>query len=165
MIATEGPEAARLLGLKPERSRTATCVYFAAPHPPTDSTRILLDGEGLGPALNVAVTTNVSPSYSSGDEALVVTVVPGSTNPEIAVEIQGQMRRWFGDEVDDWRHVATYPIDHCQPDLRVGDPFRRSVDLGAGLFVCGDHRDTPSIQGALVSGRRTAEVLLGKSRP
>jgi predicted NAD/FAD-dependent oxidoreductase len=28
--------------------------------------------------------------------------------------------------------------------------------------VCGDHRDTPSIQGALVSGRRAAETILSK---
>jgi len=25
--------------------------------------------------------------------------------------------------------------------------------------VCGDHRDTPSIQGALVSGQRAAEAV------
>jgi tRNA pseudouridine-54 N-methylase len=35
-----------------------------------------------------------------------------------------------------------------------------AVDLGNGLFVAGDHRDTPSQQGALVSGRRAAEAVL-----
>jgi predicted NAD/FAD-dependent oxidoreductase len=34
------------------------------------------------------------------------------------------------------------------------------VRLASGLFVCGDHRDTASIQGALVSGRRAAEAVL-----
>ena len=29
-----------------------------------------------------------------------------------------------------------------------------------GVFVAGDWRDTPSIQGALVSGRRAAEAVL-----
>jgi predicted NAD/FAD-dependent oxidoreductase len=29
-----------------------------------------------------------------------------------------------------------------------------------GLWVCGDHRDTGSIQGALVSGRRCADAIL-----
>ena len=37
---------------------------------------------------------------------------------------------------------------------------RRPVDLGDGRFVVGDHRDTPSIQGALVSGRRGATAVL-----
>ena len=38
--------------------------------------------------------------------------------------------------------------------------MRRAVALGDGLFVAGDHRDTPSTQGALVSGRRAAEAVL-----
>ena len=32
--------------------------------------------------------------------------------------------------------------------------LRRPVDLGDGVYVCGDHRDTPSIQGAMASGAR-----------
>ena len=41
--------------------------------------------------------------------------------------------------------------------------FRRPVRLSAAdgtLYVAGDHRDTSSIQGALVSGRRAAEAVL-----
>jgi hypothetical protein len=34
------------------------------------------------------------------------------------------------------------------------------VALGEGLFVAGDHRDSPSIQGALASGWRTAGAVL-----
>jgi len=30
-----------------------------------------------------------------------------------------------------------------------------------GLFVCGDHRDTASIQGAMISGRRAAAAVRG----
>jgi predicted NAD/FAD-dependent oxidoreductase len=40
--------------------------------------------------------------------------------------------------------------------------IRRPVDLGGGLFVAGDHRDTASIQGAMVSGRRTAQAVLNR---
>jgi|GEM_PF-4513427 len=36
---------------------------------------------------------------------------------------------------------------------------RTAVSLGDGLFVCGDYRDTASIQGALVSGNRAAEAV------
>jgi predicted NAD/FAD-dependent oxidoreductase len=32
------------------------------------------------------------------------------------------------------------------------------------LVVCGDHRDTGSIQGALVSGQRAAEAVLAGLR-
>jgi predicted NAD/FAD-dependent oxidoreductase len=41
------------------------------------------------------------------------------------------------------------------PPLQVRAP----VTLGDGVFVCGDHRDTASIQGALVSGQRAAEAV------
>jgi predicted NAD/FAD-dependent oxidoreductase len=37
--------------------------------------------------------------------------------------------------------------------------FRQPVVLGDGLFVCGDHRDTASIQGAIVSGRRASAAV------
>jgi len=36
---------------------------------------------------------------------------------------------------------------------------RAPVTLGDGIFVCGDHRDTASIQGALVSGERATEAV------
>jgi hypothetical protein len=39
-------------------------------------------------------------------------------------------------------------------------PLRRRVRLAPGLYVCGDHRDTSSIQGALASGRRAATTAL-----
>jgi predicted NAD/FAD-dependent oxidoreductase len=35
------------------------------------------------------------------------------------------------------------------------------VRLASGVYVCGDHRDTASLQGALLSGRRAAEAILG----
>ncbi len=37
---------------------------------------------------------------------------------------------------------------------------KQRVTLGDGLFVCGDHRDTASIQGALFSGRRCGEAVV-----
>ena len=36
----------------------------------------------------------------------------------------------------------------------------RAVNLTNGLFVCGDHRDTATLDGALKSGRRAAEAVL-----
>ena len=39
-------------------------------------------------------------------------------------------------------------------------PAERPVRLASGLFVCGDHRDTASIHGAMLSGRRAAAAVL-----
>ena len=41
--------------------------------------------------------------------------------------------------------------------------FSRPVRLAEGLFVCGDHRDSATLDGALKSGRRAAEAVLAGS--
>lgn len=38
--------------------------------------------------------------------------------------------------------------------------FRRPVDLGNGVYVCGDHRDSATLDGAIKSGRRAADALV-----
>jgi predicted NAD/FAD-dependent oxidoreductase len=61
-----------------------------------------------------------------------------------------------------WRHLRTYAIAHALPvqtPEALAEPHRK-VRLSPGLYVCGDHRENGSIQGALVSGRRAAEALL-----
>ncbi|MDQ2757560.1 MAG: hypothetical protein M3Y71_13520, partial [Actinomycetota bacterium] len=59
----------------------------------------------------------------------------------------------------DWDLLVRHDVPHALPLTRAPLDVRQPVDLGDGLFVCGDHRDTPSIQGALVSGRRTARAV------
>ena len=71
-----------------------------------------------------------------------------------------QMKNWFGEQVDTWRHLRTYSIRHGQPDFQSKMAFRKFNQINSTLWICGDHRDTPSIQGAMVSGRRTAESLI-----
>ena len=57
-------------------------------------------------------------------------------------------------------HLTSVTVTGAQPAATVPLQHRRPVDLGEGLFVCGDHRDTPSIQGAMASGARTARAVL-----
>ena len=71
-----------------------------------------------------------------------------------------ELSRLYGVPTDGWEHLHTAEIREALPALPAGSPLRRDVALGDGLFVAGDHRDTPSQQGALVSGRRAAEAVL-----
>ena len=160
IIATEGPATAKLLGQESPLSRSVSCIYFSAPQAPSSSKAILLNGEKNGPALNVAIMSNISPSYSKNGKALIAVAIPNTIKPDSMEDVLIQMRKWFGDSVDSWEHIKTYSIEHGQPDLRPGDPFRKSIKNSEGVYICGDHRDTPSIQGALVSGRRAAEICL-----
>ena len=54
---------------------------------------------------------------------------------------------------------AARVLDLKSLDLRVFTP-RALVRLCEGLFVAGDHRDTPAIQRALVAGERAAAAAL-----
>ncbi|MFM7535978.1 MAG: NAD(P)/FAD-dependent oxidoreductase [Acidimicrobiales bacterium] len=159
VVATDGPQAAKLLGLAPVASRAVTGLWFAAPRPPERGKAIHLDGTGVGPALNVAVMSEVAPGYAPAGQALVVAAVPGAAGGDLEPAVRAQLRGWWGAQVDAWRLLRTYAIPHAQPDQ--SPPFhpRERVSLGEGLFVCGDHRDTASIQGALFSGRRCGDAV------
>ena len=66
------------------------------------------------------------------------------------------------DGVGAWRHLRTCRILPALPRQlppALAEP-ERPVRWQANLYVCGDHRDNASIQGAMVSGRRAAEAVI-----
>ena len=160
VIATDGPTASKLLQLPVVESRSVSCVYFSATKAPVDHKYIILNGEHNGPALNVAVMSNVSRHYAPEGQHLIAAAIPQSIDSNLEVAVREQLRSWWGSEVDEWQHLASYRIPHGQPDQSPPFSPKQRVRLTESLFVCGDHRDTASIQGALFSGRRCAEALL-----
>lgn len=159
VIATEGPVAAELLGLTPVGSKAAGCVYFAADAAPTESKCVILDGTGDGPVLNVAVMSNIAPSYAPAGKHLIAAALPATAEGDLETMARTQLRCWWGSQVDDWTHLSTYRIPHGQPAQSPPFSPKQAVALDDGRFVCGDHRDTASIQGALYSGRRCADAV------
>jgi len=166
VVATEAPEAARLAGLSAvPAGRGLTCLYFAAERAPHPEPILILDGDGTGPANNVAVPSVVAPGYAPPGAALVsasVLGVPAQDDAALEAAVRGQLTRWFGAGVARWRHLRTYRIPFAQPEQAPPalTPWRRDVHIRPGLYVCGDHRDNASINGALESGRRAAEAVL-----
>jgi phytoene dehydrogenase-like protein len=170
VVATEGPEAARLTGRIPDPgSSPVTCLYFAAERPPVEGPILVLNGEAEGPINSLCVPSEVSKRYAPDGAVLVsATVLEGHGFPAADIEAAArhQLEGWFGGWVRGWRHLRTYRIRHGQPGQRPPalSPPERPVRLGPGLYVCGDHRDTASIHGAMVSGRRAAEAVLADLR-
>jgi phytoene dehydrogenase-like protein len=170
VVATEGPAAARLVGERVVEpgSRSVGCVWFRAPRAPMTQKLIVLDGEQSGPALNVAVMSNISPDYvpahAPAGTALIAAACPGvaaGLEPEqLEGAVRAQLTSWWGPQVSSWTTLATQRIVHGQPSSDPPFSARRRQSLGEGLWVCGDHRDTPSIQGAMFSGRRCAEAIV-----
>lgn len=168
VVATEAPAAAELLGdhadIQPTAHRSTTCLYYSADAPPVSEGVLILDGEGVGPVNNVSVLTNVAPTYGPVGKALVSVVVLGDPEEDDAAlerAVRRQLLLWFGPEVQTWTHLRTYRVRYALPEQ--APPFltppERPVRLGDGLYVCGDHRATASIHGAMVSGRHAAEAV------
>jgi hypothetical protein len=59
-----------------------------------------------------------------------------------------------------WETLAVHHTPEAVPAMRPPHDPRRPVRLLAGLYVCGDHRDTSTVQGALHSGHRAASAIL-----
>ena len=160
VIATESPAASDLLGLPARESRVVGNVYFAADVAPTKEKLVILDGTGKGPVLNVAVMSNISEHYAPQGKHLISVALPGVVTGDLESIARTQLRGWWGAQVDSWTHLRTYAIAHAGPTQEPPFSPKQRVDLGGGRFVCGDHRDTGSIQGALYSGRRCGEAVV-----
>lgn len=184
VLATEEPMARSLMasvGAEGKLGASAgwhstTTFYFAADMAPVGEPILLLNGEGRagGPVNHAVVMTAVSKAYAPAGEELIAANVVGEAPQsdaemeQLAQDVRAQMRRWFGLQVDSWRLLAGFSIltalprqhsavwEKSAPSVRIGG----SKDPGARIFLCGDYRETSSIQGALASGRRAAEAII-----
>jgi phytoene dehydrogenase-like protein len=166
VLATDGRESARLLGdEKSFETVSCACLYFAAPKPPVAEPVLVLDGENTGPVTNLAVVSNVAPSYAPPGVSLMQATVVGNPerpDPDLESKSREQLARWFGPEVFGWRLLRLYRITDALPDQRppTPDPLSQPVRVSPWLFVCGEYQSLSSIHWAMVSGRRAAEAIL-----
>ena len=158
ILAVDPDTAARWLGFPRPAMHAVTTVWHAAVRPPTRDRLIALDIEH-GPLVNSVVMTNVAPEYSPDARALIATSYLGTQALPEPV-LHAALARVWGVEPTGWTLIATSVIARATPDLPAGSTLRRSVSTPDGMFVAGDWRDTPSTQGALVSGRRAADAAL-----
>jgi glycine/D-amino acid oxidase-like deaminating enzyme len=156
-VVAVDPVTAGELGIPGARMRSLTTWWYAADEPPADRPLLHIDAESRGPVANTVVMTGAAPTYSSDGRALVaVTAVGARSDVEALARVHaGEL---YGVDTAHWQLLRADVIERALPEHPAGQPLRRRVALGGGLFVAGDHRDTPSIQGALVSGRRVADA-------
>lgn len=165
VVATEAPEAHRLVGgVEPTAYRSTTTCYFAAGRPPLQEAILALNGTGAGLINTVTVLSNAQPAYAPPGKALVSASVlgtPSLADEELQKAVHRQLRDWFGGGVDGWRALRTVRVDYGLPDQAPPylSPPARSVRRRRGLYLCGDHRRTASLNGALASGRAAAHAV------
>ncbi|MEU4333791.1 FAD-dependent oxidoreductase [Micromonospora lupini] len=165
VVAVDPPAAAALLpALATVRMHSYTTYYHSAPEPPLAEPILLVDGDRREIVANTVVLSNAVPTYAPAGRHLVATSVVGPKAPPEST-IRAELTRLYGRSTADWTHLTTVVV----PDALPAAPppqgrLRKPVSMGEGLFVAGDHRDSPSIQGALASGWRAAGAVLEELR-
>ena len=166
VVATEGPEAANLLRDLPKmRTHPVTCVYYETDKPPTTEPVLILNGEGYGRINSVCVPSAIASTYAPGNKSLVAVTVLGDPFETDAIadrELKSELSQWFKGDTASWRFLKMYRISHAVPDQSPPALNRaeRAVKFRPGMYLCGDHRDNGSMNGAMVSGRRCAESII-----
>ena len=179
VVATDASTARALLGedlVEEPRWKGTTVVYFDAPASPLTRPMIALRTRPEdGPAAHLCVPSDIADGLAPDGRSLVSCTVLDGPGGRDAVQdrriedaVRDQCIDWFGNGAVDWRHLATVRIARALPDTPSGDaPVQRPASLdgatarfGGPIWMCGDHRDSASIQGAMQSGRRAAEAVL-----
>ncbi len=177
VVATESNAAAKLLSLPTLATQWSgtTTMYFASgsgsmPH----ETRpmLMLRGDELGPIQTATVLSRVAPSYAPPGQTLVSVTLsdqiakpnPCGDSNELVTAVLDQLASWLPCK-EDWRLLQTFRIPFGLPRNSLGDIMNpaKLVPWGgqSGIWICGDFCETPSIHGAMNSGRRVANTILG----
>ncbi|MEV6200828.1 NAD(P)/FAD-dependent oxidoreductase [Streptomyces sp. NPDC051771] len=163
VVATGQRIAGELLpGLRVPAGRTVTTLYHAAVRSPLDEPVLVVDARRR--FLNTCVLTAVQPRFSTDGRALVSTSVlgrPGPVETDAVVRALGEV---YGTETGDWEPVHRVTVTDALPAMPGSAPLVRDVRWAPGRYVCGDHRATGSLQGALASGARAARAVLDDLR-
>ncbi|MGW6985515.1 NAD(P)/FAD-dependent oxidoreductase [Streptomyces sp. NPDC054932] len=164
VVATGHGVAARLLpGLDVPRGRTVTTLYHAADRSPLAEPTLLIDAGRR--FLNTCVLTEVHPGYSQDGRALVSTSVLGKPGhvDEAAVRV-ALAEAYRSSDTENWEAVHRVTVHDALPAMPSPLPLSRTTRFTPGRYVCGDHRATGSLQGALASGTRAAREVLADLR-
>ncbi|MFF8291991.1 FAD-dependent oxidoreductase [Streptomyces sp. NPDC016309] len=161
VVATGARAAGELLpGLRVPDFHQVTVVHHTAPAAPLPDAALVLDADRAGPVSHSAVMSEVDPSRAPYGRVLVSSTVLGSPPDRLDQRVRRHLAALYGTGTDDWELLAVHHDPEAVPAMLPPHDPRRPVRLLGGLYVCGDHRDTSTVQGAYRSGRRAADAVL-----
>ncbi|MEU9153176.1 NAD(P)/FAD-dependent oxidoreductase [Streptomyces sp. NPDC048417] len=163
LLATDARAAAGLLpGLRVPDFHQVTVVHHTTDEPAalTTGASLLLDADRGGPVSHTSVVSNIDPSRAPQGRALISSTVLGPPPSDIDTAVRLHLARLYGTSTHRWETLAVHHTPEAIPAMRPPHDLRRPVRLLAGLYVCGDHRDTSTVQGALHSAHRATAAIL-----
>ena len=167
VVATDGENASKLIpesGAPAPDWRSTVTLYFSAPQSPLNEPIIALRGNAEGIVNNVSVPSDLSPHYAPEGKALIsVSVLGNPDGSQLVDRVRNELAWWFGDKVNQWDHLASYRIRKALPEqLPSMHPPQTPFRIHHGIYVCGDHCSTASIEGAVHSGHAVADAILAR---
>ncbi|KUJ54545.1 oxidoreductase [Streptomyces albus subsp. albus] len=165
LVATGARAAAELLpGLRLPAFHPVTVLHHTTDQPPLREPALILAADGRGPVAHTTVASEVDPSRTPPGRVLVTSTVLGAAAgmPPAALDraARAQLAAIYGTSTTGWQLLGVHHDPYAIPAMPAPHDPRRPVRVLSGLYVCGDHRDTSTVQGALFSGRRAARAIL-----
>jgi phytoene dehydrogenase-like protein len=170
VLAVPAPEAARLAGIDiPAAAKpvSVTCVYFATPTSLYSGPKIVLNAEPDAYVNNVTQLDNIAPTYAPAGQHLLSAVVlgiPDGNDTALANACRADLARMFPHAAfDAARLLRIYRIPLAQFDQPPGifAQLPGNATPPPGLVIAGEYTESSSIHGAMHSGEKAAQLILG----
>lgn len=152
------PAAALLPEVALPAYRVVTTYYHVAPRSPLGEPTLLVETRRR--FLNTCVLSDVVPEYAPPGHALIATSVLGHDTEGRERQVRAALGEGYGTGTESWDLLTVRTIEDALPAMAPPQPLSRTTRVAAGRYVCGDHRATGSVQGAMASGARAAREVL-----
>lgn len=160
VVATDGAVAAGLLGQPTPSARVTTTLWYDAPASPTRGPWLVLMGDGGGRVNHLMAVSEACPERAPAGRHLIAVnllEVPELHDEALDREMRAELADDLGNQVRAWRLLRVDRVRYALPQGEPGAP--RDPHLGDGVFVAGDHRAHPSVEGAMASGEAAAAAV------
>ncbi|MER6678170.1 NAD(P)/FAD-dependent oxidoreductase [Streptomyces sp. NPDC000983] len=159
VVATgPGPVAELLPEVDLPDYRVVTTYSHVAPRSPLGEPTLLVDSRRR--FLNTVVLSDVVPAYAPAGHALIATSVLGHDTEGRERGVREALAEAYGTDTAGWDLLTVRTVQDALPAMAPPQPLSRTTRVAPGRYVCGDHRATGSVQGALASGARAAREIL-----
>ncbi|MGW2615106.1 NAD(P)/FAD-dependent oxidoreductase [Streptomyces sp. NPDC001500] len=159
VVATgPGPAVALMPDVTVPAYRAVTTYYHVPARAPLHEPTLLVDTRRR--FLNTCVLSEVAASYAPPGRALVATSVLGADAEGREQALRAALSEVYGTDAGRWDLLAVRTVPEALPAMTAPQELTRTTRVAPGRYVCGDHRATGSVQGAMASGARAAREVL-----
>ena len=155
VIASDPTSAIKLIGLNEEvKMLSSTTMYFATNERLSNSKNLIVSAKSK--LVNSLVISEVSKNYAPAGINLISAT---SLSVLSEREFRSELSQLWRSNTAGWDALARYEIKESLPFHGIGKAKASKLQISENLFVIGDHRSTPSQQGAMNSGAEVARLI------